>query len=278
MNPLISVIMAVYNNEKYVDAAVRSVQCQTVKDWELLVVDDASTDRSVDRIIMLVAEDPRIRLLRMPANGGAGAARDAAILQAKGRFIAIADADDVCMPDRFEKQIRFLEANPRVIALGTQAIQIDKDGLPAGDKTFPTEPDALYQMMYTAIPIQLPSLIVNRLLLPEHFDWFEGWRYSEDSLLFFKLASHGLLANLPEPLVQYRFHAGSTSYKHAKTCFFATWESRRLARTKYGYKPTVRGRAVSGLQFVVVSLLPKYYIPVVYKAVRRVMLLLSGNS
>lgn len=276
--PLISVIMAVYNNAAFLEEAVASVQAQTVTDWELIAVDDGSTDASLRILEDLAADDPRIRVLKMPRNSGAGAVRDYAIGMARGTFIAIADADDICEPERFEKQIAFLQSRPDVVAVGAQTVQVDLDGKPAGTKTFPTDPDRLYRMMYTAIPLQLPTLMVNPAGLPSDFGWFEGWRYSEDSLLFFKLAHYGKIANLPDFLLQYRYHPQSTSYRKAKTYFYETWKSRGIARRRYGYRPSLRARLVSGLQFLVVTCLPGALIPWFYKNIRRFMLRLSGHA
>ncbi len=278
MPPTVSAIMSVYNSAAFLEKAVASVQSQTVEDWELIAIDDGSTDDSLQILERLKASDPRIQILRMPQNSGAGAARDDAIQQATGSYIAVADADDLCEPDRFEKQIAFLKAHPDIVGAGTQTVRIDVDGNPAGTKTFPTDPDDLYEMMYTACPIQLPTLMVDRARLPDDFDWFERWRYSEDTLLFFKLASFGKIANLPDFLVQYRYYPQSTFCRNTKTYFFETWKCRGLARRRYGYKPSVRARLVSGLQFVVVSCLPSAALPVIYEAVRRFMLLLSGHD
>jgi glycosyltransferase involved in cell wall biosynthesis len=278
MCPIVSVIMAVYNSEAFLAEAVASLQLQTVRDWELIAVDDGSQDGSAELIQKMGAADPRIRLLRMPQNSGAGAARDYAIRQARSSFIAILDADDVCEPVRLEKQLAFLMAHPDFVAVGTQTVQIDGEGKPAGTKIFPTDPGELYRMMYTAIPIQLPTLMVNLARLPLGFDWFEGWRYSEDSLLFFKLAYYGKIANLPDFLLKYRYYPQSTSYRKAKVYFYQTWKSRGIARRRYGYKPSQRARIVSGLQFAVVTCLPERCIPWIYKTLRRFMLLLSGNN
>ena len=278
MNPLISVIMAMYNNFDFLPAAIESVQRQSIDDWELIIVDDGSADGSVELVEQWSEKDSRIKLLQMEQNAGAGAARDFGLQRASGKYIAIFDADDICEPQRFERQLAFLEAHPDVVAVGTQTVQIDTAGKRVGTKTFPTDPEALYRMMYTSIPIQLPTLMVNATLLPPGFDWFEGWRYSEDSLLFFKLAHCGKIANLPDFLLKYRFYPGSTSYRKAKTYFYKTWESRRIAKKQYGYEPSLRARIVSGMQFIVVSCLPARCIPWVYKSIRRVMLLLSGHD
>lgn len=278
MSPTVSIIMSVYNSEAFLEEAVQSVQSQTLEDWELIAMDDGSSDSSFQCLEKMAAEDSRIRLFKMPQNSGAGAARDAAIRQARSRLIAVFDADDICEPERFEKQMTFLEAHPDVVAAGTQTIRIDAEGNLAGKKTFPTDPDELYRMMYVAVPIQLPTLMVNTALLPDDFDWFEGWRYSEDSLLFFKLAYYGKIANLPEALVKYRFYPESTFCRQVKTYFFETWKARGIARRRYEYEPTLRGRLTSGMQFVVVSCIPNALLPKIYEFVRRLMLQMSGHD
>jgi glycosyltransferase involved in cell wall biosynthesis len=270
--------MAVYNNAEFLPVAIESMQRQTVADWELIAMDDGSADGSFQWLETEAQTEPRLRVFRMPKNAGAGAARDAALREARGEFIAIFDADDISEPARFETQIAFLRAHPDTICVGAQTVMVDEQGRPNGTKTFPTDPDELYRMMYTAIPIQLPTLMVNTTLLPDGFDWFEGWRYSEDSLLFFKLANYGKIANLPDFLLKYRYYPQSTSYRKAKTYFYQTWKSRGIARNRYGYRPTLRARGVSGLQFIVVSCLPGRWIPAVYKLIRRIMLLLSGHD
>ena len=116
MCPTISVIMAVYNSEAFLAEAVASLQRQTVCDWELIAVDDGSQDGSAALIQKMAAADPRIRLLRMPQNSGAGAA-DYAIQQARGAFIAILDADDVCEPERLEKRL-YIDGPPGLYRRG----------------------------------------------------------------------------------------------------------------------------------------------------------------
>ncbi|MFM9058912.1 MAG: glycosyltransferase family 2 protein [Planctomycetaceae bacterium] len=275
--PAVSVIMAACDNDKYIAQAIASVQNQTLTSWELIIMDDVSNDDSYAVAKDIAATDPRIMVHRMARNEGAGAARDAAIRLAAGKFLAIFDADDICEPTRLEEQVAFLSNHPDVVAVGTQTVQVDQYGNQIGTKTFPTDPELLYRMMYTAIPIQLPTLMVNLARIPYDFTWFEGWRYSEDSLLFFKLSCFGKLANLSRFLVKYRYHAGSSSYRHAKRYFYKTWHARKIARTLYAYRPRVSDRLVSVAQFVFVTCLPSACIPRVYRFVRTAMLAFSGS-
>lgn len=278
MTPRISVIMAAYNNADFLPDAIASVQSQSVEDWELIVMDDGSTDGSAELVKEMATRDQRIRPMKTPENSGAGAARDFAMKHARGRFIAIFDADDICHPMRFEKQLAYLETHPEVVAVGTQVELIDYTGRTVGTKTFPNEPENLYRMMYTSVPIQLPTLMVNTALLPNEFSWFEGWPFSEDTLLFFKLTQFGKIANLPGFLLQYRYHPDSVSYRNPKATFYKTRHARRRACREYGYRPTFRGRVIGVFQSIVVFCLPGRCIPWVYRNIRRFMLVLTGHA
>ena len=96
--PLVSVITAAYNAEAFIGETIASVKAQSLTDWELLVADDASADRTATIVAAAAAEDPRIRLLRLEKNGGVARARNAALAAARGRFIAFLDRDDLWLP------------------------------------------------------------------------------------------------------------------------------------------------------------------------------------
>jgi glycosyltransferase involved in cell wall biosynthesis len=107
--PQVSIIFPVYNGEKSLLKSINSVREQTYQDWELLVVDDASTDSSVERIKMISNYDNRIRLFKMQRNSGAAVARNTAIERAEGRFIAFLDCDDIWFPNKLEQQLSFMQ-------------------------------------------------------------------------------------------------------------------------------------------------------------------------
>ncbi|MEH6408849.1 MAG: glycosyltransferase family 2 protein, partial [Leeuwenhoekiella sp.] len=105
---LVSVIMPLYNAERFVETAIKSVQEQTYTQWELIIIDDASTDSSY-AIAEKTIQDKRIRLLKLTKNNGAGIARNVGIRAAKGAYIAFLDADDLWKPQKIEKQIEFMK-------------------------------------------------------------------------------------------------------------------------------------------------------------------------
>lgn len=111
MNDLVSILTPTYNTEKFIRATIESVQNQTYQNWEMILVDDASTDNTVGIIEEFVKKDSRIKLFKLPENRGNGFARNAALEKATGKYIAYLDADDLWYPEKLEKQIQFLKAN-----------------------------------------------------------------------------------------------------------------------------------------------------------------------
>ena len=124
-NPIVSVVMPAYNVELYVEEAVRSILNQTFCDFEFIIVDDGSTDRTPE--ILRSFTDPRIRLLFNEKNEGNYPARNRGCRLARGKYIAVMDADDVALPERLEKQVRFMEGNPDVLACGTAYRLMDRN-------------------------------------------------------------------------------------------------------------------------------------------------------
>ena len=108
---LISVIMPSYNCGEYVEETIRSVQAQTCQDWEIIFVDDCSSDDTMKRVSSMLAEDDRIRVFQNSENSGAAVSRNKALREAKGRWIAFLDSDDIWEPTKLEKQIKFMEEN-----------------------------------------------------------------------------------------------------------------------------------------------------------------------
>ena len=125
---LVSIIMPSYNSEKYIVAAIKSVQAQTYENWELIVVDDCSTDSTVD--IIRRFEDARIRLYVKKKNSGAAQSRNKALREAKGKWIAFLDSDDVWHPEKLERQISFMQEHGYAFTFTDYRIQLDGKWLP----------------------------------------------------------------------------------------------------------------------------------------------------
>src|SRR5688500_3733490 len=124
----VSVIMPVYNGERFLRDAVDSILRQTYRNFELIVVDDGSTDGTSQVLDRYQDQDRRVRVHRHERNGGIVAARNQGCRLAQGRFIAVMDADDISIPERLARQIAFLEANPDIVAVGGWVCTISENG------------------------------------------------------------------------------------------------------------------------------------------------------
>ena len=134
--PETSIVMACYNAESFVKDAIQSCRSQSYKDWELIVVDDCSTDSSVDVVRSTIQMDNRIRLIESKQNGGPAAARNTAIAKATGRFIAFLDADDLWLPDKLRTQIGFMKDNQVVFSYSDYHVLTQASGEVLGERIF----------------------------------------------------------------------------------------------------------------------------------------------
>src|SRR5688572_25854696 len=138
-DPLISVVIPVYNGERFVVEAIRSILTQTLRDFECIVVDDGSTDQTPQLLAFEQSRDSRITVHRQPSNMGFRTALNTGCLLARGEFIARMDADDVSLPFRFEHQVRFLQTHPQVGVVGSAVQLLNELGERGEIKSFPLE-------------------------------------------------------------------------------------------------------------------------------------------
>lgn len=124
--PKVSVVMAVYNGQRFVREAIDSILSQTFSDFEFIIVDDASSDRTPR--ILDGYQDPRIILVHNPANSGPAISRNKAFGRARGDYVAIQDSDDISLPSRIEKQTKILDENPKAAFAYSAYVKIDQDG------------------------------------------------------------------------------------------------------------------------------------------------------
>jgi glycosyltransferase involved in cell wall biosynthesis len=214
-SPLVSVIVPVYNAVHFVEEALESVSSQTFADFELIVVDDGSIDGSLAVLERHLAREPRMVLVRQPNAGGA-AARNAAARRASGRYLAVMDADDVAEPDRFARQVAFLERHPDVDVLGASMRVITEDGVPAGYKTRPTSVDDVHGLLEHEItnPILDPTVMMRRDAFEAVGGYRSQFRTTYDYDLWLRMLPRRM-CNLPDAVVRYRQHAEQTTRRGA---------------------------------------------------------------
>ena len=210
--PKITVLMPVYNGERFLEEAVESVLQQTYSDFELLVINDGSTDRSVEIISRF--QDARIRLLHNERNIGLVATLNRGIGLARGEFIARMDADDICHPERFEAQLQWFGQHPDAVLLATGVVMIDEDGNHAGewkDDLLNVEPAAIRRFLPRANCIAHPTIMI-RTSVARKYLYSRNQDGAEDYDLWLRLAADNLpLHKLPRPLLRYRMNPASVT-------------------------------------------------------------------
>ncbi|MBD3883569.1 glycosyltransferase [Phormidium tenue FACHB-886] len=209
--PLVSVIMPVYNAERFVAAAVESILGQTFEDFEFLIIDDGSTDRSRSILERYAVRDARIRLISRP-NTGYTVALNELLQLAQGEFVARMDADDIAQPDRFRLQVTRLQQEPDLVCLGGAHGMIDEKGRWLTCLAMP-ETNAEIQALALAghTPINHPCVMMRRSAVLQVGGYDPALAPCEDLDLWLRLGEIGRLANLKEMVLKYRLHAHSVS-------------------------------------------------------------------
>lgn len=204
--------MPVYNCERYVAAAIESILSQTYVDFELLILEDGSSDATAEISREFAARDPRIRLLAGGGNKGIVARLNEGVEAAQASIIARMDGDDISLPHRFETQMRVLEAEPDLVLLGSRVVIIDPEGAPIcemGDALTHEEIDGGLMGRQGQL-VYHPSVMMRKADVEAVGGYREQFNYVEDLDLFLRLAERGRLRNLEEPLLHYREHFQKT--------------------------------------------------------------------
>ena len=212
--PTVSVVMTVYNTERYLAEAVDSILNGTFADLEFIIVDDGSTDGCPAILRDYERRDPRVRLVSRPNTGIVKAANEGIAL-ARGRYLARMDSDDVSLPDRLAKQVAFLDAHPACVLLGTRVLEVDPYGSPvheSAQKLTHAEIDAQLLTCHGGWALVQPSVMMRTDALRAVGGYRGAYNVSEDHDLFVRLAERGEVANLPEPLLRYRRHYASVTH------------------------------------------------------------------
>jgi glycosyltransferase involved in cell wall biosynthesis len=231
------VLLPVWNGETFLTQAVESILRQTFSSFELIVIDDGSTDRSAAIADEFASEDSRVRVLRRPHEGLA-ATLNAGIAAARSEYVARMDADDVSVPDRLQKQVAFLDAHPACVAVGAWIEVVDEGARPIGLKTFVKTHDEISAALLRGVSAIAHPTVVMRSDVLRDAGGYDARRYpSEDLDLWFRLADSGELANLGEALLQHRRHKEAIGVYERENMKAMALAICNEARTKRGLRP-----------------------------------------
>lgn len=212
MTPQVSVVMPVYNSEAYVSQAVESILAQSFDDFEFLIFDDGSTDRSLEILLDYANRDNRIRVYAKPHKGYTFWLNEGVQI-AQGEFIARMDADDLSLSKRFAFQVDHLQKHPDCVVVGCDLLLIDSDGDPLSKLSHHVEPEALESALLNGRfnVISHPASMIRRSALLAVGGYSEKYEPIEDFHLWLQLTELGRLSNIPKVLFQYRMHHKSVN-------------------------------------------------------------------
>ena len=208
-NPLVTVLLPVRNGSAHLPAALESIFAQTFSDFELLVIDDGSTDATPE--ILRAVRDPRLRVVTNPQNIGLVPTLNRGLELARGEFIARQDHDDISLPTRLQKQVDFLRTHPDCTLVGTEAVQMDARGRKMYRLLRPHgAPEVRWYLCFDNAFIH-SSVMFRRDVVRQEFGGYAPSFHSEDYALWSRIARARETANLLEPLLLYREHGSSVT-------------------------------------------------------------------
>ena len=239
-NPLISVILPVRNVSAHLQSCLESISAQTYIDFEIIAIDDFSSDDSWKILKTYAKGEKRLKIFHNVKRYGMAISLNRAIKKIRGEFVAFMKAEDICHPERLKKQLTFLLTNRKAVAVGSQCYYINSQGKRIGKSSFPVDSTQIYKKPLHGISVQFEGIMVNNLLVPKDTLYFhpnaKNYIYSD---IFVKLLRYGQLANLPHYLYSYR-----KLYAHRQMALLSeSIETAKLwlrSETKFSHRPSLR--------------------------------------
>lgn len=207
MNPRVSVLLPVYNGDKYLRESIDSILSQDYRDFELLIVDDGSVDRS--KGLISEYKDPRIVFIEISRNNGLIGALNKGLSVARGEYVIRMDQDDIALPMRITRQVNFMDRHPEVGAAGSWVLAFGE----GGKRIIRTEIDDRMLRVKLLLGNQLihPSVIIRTSVLNKHNLFYDpDYCHSEDYKMWLDISKYAKLANIPKVLLKYRMHPAQT--------------------------------------------------------------------
>lgn len=252
--PAISVLMPAYNAEKYISEAIGSILDQTFKDFEFIIVDDASTDGTWNIIKKFAAIDNRIIAIQNERNLKICQTLNRGIEIARGKYILRMDADDWSFPDRIQKQYEYMVSHNEIVISGGTMFVCDEKLNPISKRTYSQHDKELKKSILRYSPFSHPTVIIKTKIVKKVGGY--NMLYAEDIELYLKLGQYGKFGNIIEPLIKYRDIPSSMTNTKLKVTELHTLQLRLHAVRKLGYSYTFFDLVYNILQLISVYIFP----------------------
>ncbi len=267
---VVSIVIPVHNGEKYIKESIDSCLAQTYSNIEIIVVDDKSTDSTLE---ILKEYGEKIKVFPVEKQNGLGNVINIGIRASKGKYIARMDADDIMYPERIEKQVEYLESNPNCVAVGGQIDIIDADSNITGHREYAQNDKDLKKNRFLFQPFAHPAVTLRKSTLEEIGLYPEDMWKVEDVKLFLILSTKGEFANLPDTVLKYRMTFQTESQSKMVEHFKLTNDMRNWAIQNLDIKPTFREYVIWNMQKVgvrILSILPPTLFMKVFEISRKI--------
>ena len=213
LKPLVSVLMPVFNGELYLSDALNSILNQSYSDFELILIDDCSTDKTSEILHNFVQMDKRIKVFRQHSNLGLTKSLNSGLAKCRGEFIARHDADDLSEPERFACQIAFLRDHPDYGLIGTAVSRIDSKGNIIDQPIVINGVKGIRAIIKGLNPFVHGSIMMRKSTVDTVNGYRSGFRYAQDYDLWLRISEITFVDNLPERLYRWRVHSAGISKK-----------------------------------------------------------------
>ncbi|GAC1432797.1 MAG: hypothetical protein NVSMB68_05220 [Thermoanaerobaculia bacterium] len=239
-------------NPQYFDETIVSVLAQSFRDFEYLMINDGPLEDT--RRIEKRFHDPRIRIITTSSPLGLSGSRNAGLHEARGDFIAFIDSDDFCEPERLQKQIDFMRANPDHVLVGSSIRFIDEKSQTIGSRHYPEDDREIKKRIVAMNCIAHPAVMARRQALIDAGGYTPDFPAAEDYALWLRLARFGKFHNLPESLVAYRIHLQSGKHRLLRPALRDSTKLKVHAIRHLGFRPTARSLASIAAHCVLLAL------------------------
>jgi glycosyltransferase involved in cell wall biosynthesis len=268
--PLVTVLMPIYNGADYVEEAIESVQKSTFRDFELVLVNDGSSDESGDICRAMAKKYNNIRLFTFRKNRGLVHALNFGVSKARGTYLCRLNQDDRMVPKRIATQVEFLDTHPEVVVVGSWIKLLHVGGPNPHEEIirYLEKDEDLRKVWFILSPFSDPSVMYRKEVAVKLGGYDPDFFIAEDTQMWIRMATVGKLANIPKPLVEVRHHADATTVRQFRRLTTTTYRLHRWMHNNIEKAP-IHIQLFWVAQLVSSSILPPRYIFSIYRMIKK---------